>query len=274
MAKQPIQVTTVGSNKTKGVAATKSRAAISIAWADAPWLDEDSKQQIRDSTPPHLRATVEFGTFAVGEGSIYPIPVEEIVIPIEHTFKIPEHWRFLYGMDVGYNVTATAFLAQNPDTGVWYMYDEYYGRGALPPINAERIKEVAKDWMIGVIDPSSNHRHATDGEQLLAQYKKLGLKLRIADNSVESGITKVWSLLAAGKLKIFANCYNFLNEYILYRREKGKIIKKDDHLLDALRYAIMSEQHARPKGTHQPEVAGIRGPLIQTKRVYGNGRRY
>lgn len=273
MSKQPIQITYTSDNRTMGTPASKSRAAISIAWADAPWLDEDAKKQIRESTPPHLRATVEFGTFAVGEGSIYPIPVEEIVVPMAETFSIPKHWRFVYGMDVGWNVTPAAFLAQNPDTGVWYMYDEYYGQQQPPAVHAERIKSVAGDWMVGLIDPASRSKSQSDGEQLLTQYKKLGLRLRVADNAVESGITKVWSLLASGKLKIFANCHNFLNEYVLYRREKGQIVKKNDHLLDALRYAVMGEQFARPKGMYQHEVPGITGPLIQTKRVYNSARR-
>lgn len=274
MAKQPIEITYVGDNKTVGNPASKARAAISIAWADAPWLDEDAKEQIRNSTPPHLRATVEFGTFAVGEGSIYPIPTEDIVIRTQDTFKIPDHWRFIYGLDVGWNITAGAFLAQNPDTGVWYLFDEYYGRKQLPPVHADRIKTIAGDWMVGAIDPASKGTSGSDGEQLLMHYRKLGLKLRPADNAVETGITKVWSLLAAGKLKIFPHCHNFLNEYVLYRREKDKIVKVDDHLMDALRYAIMEEKHARVKGRHEPQVAGIHGPLIQTRRVYNNGRRY
>jgi hypothetical protein len=235
-------------------------------------LTEESKKQIRESTPPHLRATVEFGTFAVGEGSIYPIPVEEITVPMEHTFSPPDHWRYIYGMDVGWNRTAVAFLAQNPDTGVWYMYDEYYGPQQPPPIHADRIKEISGDWMIGVIDPASKNKSQIDGDQLLNHYRKLGLKLRVANNSVEFGVTKVWGMLASGKLKVFSNCYNFLNEYVLYRREKGNIVKKDDHLMDALRYAIVEESHAKMKGSHVQAVPGISGPLIQTKRVY-NGRR-
>ena len=272
MAKQPIDITYYES-KTMGNPATKSRAAISISWADAPWLTEDAKNQIRESTPAHLRATVEFGTFAVGEGSIYPIAVEDIIVPMDKTFKIPEHWRFIYGMDVGWNRTAVAFLAQNPDSGVWYLYDEYYGSQQVPAVHAERVKSVAGDWMLGAIDPASKNRSQADGQQLLNTYKSLGLKLRAADNSIESGITKVWALLASGNLKVFANCYNFLNEYALYRREKGIIVKKDDHLMDALRYGVAEEKHARPKAIYQQEIAGIHGPLIQTKRAY-NARRY
>lgn len=247
---------------------TKARAAISIGWADAPWLTEDAKQQVRDSTPPYLRDTVEFGTFSIGDGSIYPIPVEEITVPIKDTFKIPPHWRHIYGMDVGWNRTAVAFLAQNPDTGVWYMYDEHYQGNQPPEVHAARVKSIAGDWMTGAIDPASHNRSQIDGKQLIVAYRKLGLKLREADNTVESGITSVWSLLASGRLKIFANCYNLLNEYILYRRDKGKVVKENDHLLDALRYGIVEQRYALPKPQGGQVIPGISGPLIQVKRRY------
>lgn len=251
-----------------GNAAKYSRAAISISWADAPWLTEEAKQQVRESTPPHLRETVENGTFAIGDGAIYPIPVEEITIPMKDTFDIPKHWRFIYGMDVGWNRTAVAFLAQNPETGVWYMYDEHYQGNQPPEVHAARIKAVAGDWMSGAIDPASKNRSQSDGQQLLVSYRKLGLRLREANNAVESGIQTVWSLLAAGKLKIFANCYNFLNEYILYRREKGNVVKENDHLMDALRYGIVEHRYASLKPRQGQSIPGINGPLIQVKRRY------
>lgn len=270
MASQPLDISY--NDKVLGTPAKYSRAAISIGWADAPWLTEEAKQQVRDSTPPHLMDTVEHGTFAIGSGSIYPIPVEDIKVPVENTFVIPSHWRRIYGMDVGWRMTAVAFLAQNPDTGVWYMYDEYYQGGQPPEIHASRIKAVASDWMNGVIDPASNKRGEDDGQQLMRQYKALGLRLSFANNAVEAGLTTVWSLLAAGKLKVFANCYNFFNEYILYRREKGLIVKENDHLMDALRYGIMTGKVATIKPSGNSQIPGWTGPLIHTKRRY-NGRR-
>ena len=72
-------------------------------------------------------------------------------------------------------------------------------------------------------------------------YYDLGLDLTKADNSVETGIYQVYQQLLSGQLKVFSTCEAFFREFRLYRRDdKGNIIKKDDHLLDALRYVIMS----------------------------------
>jgi hypothetical protein len=72
-------------------------------------------------------------------------------------------------------------------------------------------------------------------------YLDLGLDLETAVNAVEAGILEVWQRLSTGRLKIFKSCQNTLAEFRLYRRdEKGRIVKVSDHLMDALRYLIMS----------------------------------
>jgi hypothetical protein len=58
---------------------------------------------------------------------------------------------------------------------------------------------------------------------------------------VESGIYDVWTMLSTGRLKVFESCKNWVSEFRRYHRdEKGKIVKKDDHLMDATRYAVKS----------------------------------
>jgi len=47
--------------------------------------------------------------------------------------------------------------------------------------------------------------------------------------------------MATGRLKIFKTLQNTLAEYRIYRRdEKGRIVKDNDHLMDSLRYLVMS----------------------------------
>lgn len=97
------------------------------------------------------------------------------------------------------------------------------------------------DWIPGVIDPASEQRNQKDGTRLIEIYSGLGLKLSKAFNGVDSGITDVWNRMVAGKLKVFRTCQNWLKEYRKYRRdEKGRIVKEDDHLMDATRYLVVS----------------------------------
>ncbi len=243
---------------------TNSRAAVTIGMDDAPWLDEQTVKEVLASTPPYLRDAVKNGTPSLGMGAIYPIPLDEIVLrqqDVEKLRPLPAHWRYLYGMDVGWNKTAMLTLAQDPDTDIIYVTDEYYQGKMEPEIHAARITQKAS-WMIGVIDPASRGRSQVDGQQLLSIYRKLGLRLREANNEVEAGIYKVWSRLSAGKLKFFPGTFSLQNEYLLYRRdEDGKVIKEHDHAMDALRYAINTWHMA----TQRP---------VQQAAPTGTGRRY
>lgn len=223
------------------------RAAVTIGWNDALWLDEATKADLLKSTPPFLRDAVVNGTPSLGSGAIYPVPLDDVVLKATEVSEIPAYYKRIYALDVGWNRTAACFLAINPDDDVAYVFSEYYGTKQEPEIHAARIRKIAGDWMPGVIDPAARQRSQQTGDQLIRIYNKLGLKLRPAINTIDAGITEVWSRLASGRLKFHPNTYNLQNEYLLYRRdEKGNIVKEHDHLMDALRYAVMAIPQARP----------------------------
>jgi len=58
---------------------------------------------------------------------------------------------------------------------------------------------------------------------------------------VETGLQEVWELLSGGRLKVFANCQAFFEEFRLYRRDdKGRVVKQHDHVCDCVRYLVRS----------------------------------
>ena len=87
----------------------------------------------------------------------------------------------------------------------------------------------------------SSQRSQVDGTRLIEQYSDLGLLLAPAENAVEAGLYAVWERLSDGRLFVFSSLQNWLSEFRIYRRdEKGKIVKQNDHLMDATRYLILS----------------------------------
>lgn len=67
------------------------------------------------------------------------------------------------------------------------------------------------------------------------------MNISLPDKAVEAGIEKTWQLLSSGKLKVFSSCSQWFEEFRVYRRdEKGRIVKSNDHLMDATRYLCMS----------------------------------
>jgi hypothetical protein len=186
---------------------------------------------------PHERAARTQGVPSLGSGVIYPVPEEDILCdPME----FPPYYRFVYALDVGWSRTAGLWGAMDPESGVLYLWSEHYRGQAEPPIHAEAIKSRGT-WIPGVIDPAARGRSQDDGQALLTQYHGLGLNLIPADNRVESGIYEVWTRLSTGRIRVFKTLQNFRSEYRIYRRDqKGKIVKDNDHLMDCLRYMVMS----------------------------------
>jgi hypothetical protein len=232
---------------------TLSKYLVRATWDDVPHLSEDAKKQQLASYPPHMRDAKSKGIPMLGAGAIYPVPETEITVA---DFPIPPHWRKVYGMDVGWNFTAACWLAQNPDTGAIYVYSVYKQSQMEPSVHANGIKGRG-EWIPGVIDPASAGASQFDGRRLLDMYQKLGLSLAAADNSVESGLYKCWEALSTGQCKVFASCIPWFAEYRNYHRdEKGKIIKKDDHIMDAFRYALVSGlSRAKCKPVQEQAVA-------------------
>lgn len=234
---------------------SSSKYLVQAGWQDVPHLDEKVKADLLASTPPHLRDARTKGIPSLGAGAIYPIELSEILVT---PFQLPDFWPRLYAMDVGWKRTAALWGAWDRSTDVIYAYTEHYRGQAEPSIHASAIR-ARGDWMPGVIDPAARGRSQSDGEQLIVAYTDLGLKVvpvSAEHRGVESGIYEVWERLSTGRLKIFATLMNTQAEYRLYRRdEKGRIVKEFDHLMDTLRYLVVSMRaHAACKPVQRNSV--------------------
>lgn len=206
---------------------------INVDWAEVPHLDEEQKKKILSAYSPHEREARSKGIPSLGSGAIYPYAESSIVVD---AFPIPSWWPKGFGMDVGWNRTAAIWGAMDPDSRTIYLYSEHYEGQAAPAVHASAIK-ARGTWLTGAIDPHARDSSQADGVALLALYEREGLDLIPADNSREAGILRVGQLLESGQLKVFATLRNWLSEYRVYRRdEKGKVVKKNDHLMDATRF--------------------------------------
>ena len=187
--------------------------------------------------PPHERDARSKGVPILGSGAIYPVSPETYEC---EPFDIPSYWPRAYGMDVGWKRTAALWGAWDREGDTVYCYSEHYMGQAEPSVHADAIK-ARGDWIPGAIDPASAGSGQLDGRKLIDEYRKLGLLLMPADNAVEAGIHAVYRRLSAGRLKVFKTLRSTLAELRLYHRdENGKVVKENDHLMDAKRYLVMT----------------------------------
>jgi len=233
-----------------------SKYLVQAGWNDIPHMDEKTKAELLAATPPYLRKARSMGEPGLGSGAIYPVDLEEILYD---PFPIPAFWPRCYALDVGWNRTAVLWGALDRSIDCWYFYTEHYRGKAEPSIHAAAIKSRG-DWIPGLIDPAARGRSQADGKQLIVTYANLGLKLEPSANGLESGCYDVWERLSTGRIKVSRLCQNFQNEYRLYRRdEDGKIVSKFDHLMDCMRYLVLSGQ---PRAMTQP--------IVQNKLIVGS----
>ena len=214
-----------------------SKWYIQAGWQDVPHLDADEQRTIIATTPPYQVAARTTGEPALGAGAIYPIPESEILVP---TRTIPDTWRRVYALDVGWSKTAAIWGAEIPGTQNIELYDEHYQGQGEPASHAAAIR-ARGERLCGVIDPASLGSSQMDGRTLIEVYRSLGLQLYPAVNAVEAGLIAVWDLLVSGRLKVQEHLHAWRSEFRQYHRdENGKIVKSHDHLMDAMRYLVMS----------------------------------
>lgn len=202
-----------------------SKYFVTAGFDDVPHIDEKTKREIEENTPPHLRGARMRGEPSLGAGAIYPIDPKDVRCD---PFVIPEWWRRGYGFDPGWNRTAAVWGAHDPDNDILYLIGEHYRGQVEPSVHADAIKARGA-WQPGFADYAGR---SIEGERVIERYQRLGLKLVNADKSVEAGILEVYQRLSSGRMKVFATLSNWFDEYRIYHRdEKGKIVKLNDHCL-------------------------------------------
>jgi hypothetical protein len=236
-----------------------SRYLVMAGWDDVPHIKESTKKELLASTLPHLRDARSKGIPALGSGAIYPVPESEFVID---DIEIPKHWPKGYALDVGWKKTAAIWGAHDRESDILYLYSEYYKGKAEPSVHADGIRSRGK-WIPGCIDPAARGRSQHDGKKLIDSYNNLGLELSLAKNAVEAGLFEVFTRLTTGRLKVFKSMKSFLGEYRIYRRdEDGKIVKENDHLMDAMRYLAMTMDimKTQPHADFEDQLLRNKGP--------------
>jgi hypothetical protein len=202
---------------------------------------------------PHELEAREKGIPSLGSGMVYPVAESALICD---PFNIPEYWPRVYGLDFGWTApTAALFGAHDRDNDVIYFYGEYALPELTPQQHATNLLKMGADWIPGVFDPSGLQSSVKDGDKLAQVYHDVGLvHLTKADNAKESGIAQTLTRMQNGQLKLFSSLSQTLKELRIYGRDENGIVRKgNDHLMDCMRYVVMSGLGvARPQETPRP----------------------
>lgn len=230
-------------------------AVINMTIEDAEHYTKEERDRIIASYPPHEREARTKGTPILGSGRIFPYPEENLRVD---PFAIPKHWPLIGGMDFGYDHPFAAVkLAWDREGDVIYVCQEYREREQTPVIHSAAIKpwgDIPWAW------PHDGLQHDKgSAEQLKQLYEDQGLNLLAeratfedGGNGVEAGLLEMLDRMKTGRWKVFNTCGQWFEEYRLYHRKDGKIVKLRDDLLSASRYGMMMRRYAEISQKAQP----------------------
>ena len=218
-------------------------------WDDAPHITETVKKELLASIPTWQHEMRSRGIPMMGSGLIYDISESSIVCD---PFEIPDHWRRIAGIDIGIDhPTAIAWSTYDAATDTIYIYDVYAESGNIPALHATAIN-ARGSWIPVVLPHDADNTERGSGRSVLSFYEEAGVNCLKEtfynpldftgkrNNFVEPGIMDLLQRMKTGRLKVFSTCGKLFEELRRYHRKEGKIVKRDDDIMDAMRYSALS----------------------------------
>jgi phage terminase large subunit-like protein len=210
---------------------------------DAEHYTPEQRQAIIATYPEYERKARTQGIPQLGSGRVFPLDESQIAIA---SFPIPEHWPQGCGLDFGWDHPSAGIrMAWDRDSDILYVMATHRAREQTPALFAAATRPWG-DWLPWAWPHDGLQHDKGSGEQLMAQYKAQGLKMMAlratfedGSNGLEAGVMEMLERMQSGRLKVFHHLRDWFEEFNLYHRKDGLIVKEGDDLLSATRYAIM-----------------------------------
>ena len=224
---------------------------------DAEHYTHEERARIIAGYPAHEREARARGIPIMGSGRVFPIAEELIRC---EPFPIPDWWPVLGGLDFGWDHPFAAIkLGWDRDADCVYITNTYRIREATPLVHCAALKPWGKTLTWAWPHDGLQHDKGS-GKTLAQQYREHGLQMHFehakhpsnTDGSdggfgLEAGIVMMLERMEQGRLKVFSTCLDWWEEFRMFHRKDGLIVKERDDLMSASRIAIMMLRIAKGK---------------------------
>jgi hypothetical protein len=175
-----------------------------------------------DTLSERAKRRLLYGEWVKAEGVIYDRFDQSMIVS-----ELPQMEYYTVGLDFGLNMAAVLIGWAGENV---YVVDDF---GGYNYTSAQFNSEIQRRWgdrdYIAYCDPAGGER---------MQEITAGVK---ADNSVEPGIDLINRKIENGQFFVHGSAHGVLGEIWNYRRdEKERVVKENDHYMDAMRYGIFS----------------------------------
>jgi phage terminase large subunit-like protein len=230
--------------------AAKSDPDIDVVLSDMddnPHLAEGGKKRALKGLSEEKVQARKKGVMVHFEGMVYPRFEEAKVLPPDR--RLVGSLEVVVGIDPGVREAGVVFVGFDRDNAA-IVFDELEIHDAETSVICDRIRKKLKEWDLDerkvqfVIDPAARQRTLTTAVSVETSYHMNGIYPAHGQNDREGGIEIIEDRIAQNFLQVSTMCNGLLWEAARYRRkfheESGKwdVVKRHDHKLDALRYAI------------------------------------
>ncbi|MGI6263873.1 MAG: PBSX family phage terminase large subunit [Acutalibacteraceae bacterium] len=201
---------------------------------------------------PRRYAVAGLGEWGVAQGLVF----DRWRVEAFDKSALPESCRFIFGLDYGYANDPTAFIGAAVDQPgrTLYIFDEHYGKRMLNSDIAAMIRQkgYAKERIrADSAEPKSNEELRRMGLQRICPAIK-------GPDSVLHGIAR----LQEYDMVVHPDCVNTVAELSAYCWDKDQAgqpvnrpVDRDNHLMDALRYAMADVPLPRREERRRPSVS-------------------
>ncbi len=181
-----------------------------------------------------------YGRWVSGEGAVYRDFKEDMLIP-EDDIPIGDITTYYAGVDWGYEHYGTIVVCGQTADGLVYLLEEHSAQYQ----EIDHWVDIAKD----IKTRFGNIKFYADSArpEHVSRFKREGIRCINADKSVLSGIEQVAKLMKQGRFFVCSEKVNKFKDEIyqyVWNEKNGEPVKRNDDVLDALRYAIYTSNRS------------------------------
>ncbi len=221
-------------------------------WDDAKHLSQRVKDELLAQYPAWQRDMRSKGLPLLGAGLIFDFADDVIRC---QPFECPPHWFVVNGMDFGWDhPQAHVQLWHDRDADVIYVAHAWKKSKITPDAAWGAVKHWASN--VPTAWPHDGlQSEKSSGDQQREAYRRAGWEMmpdhatwQAGGNGVEAGLVEFYQRMLDGRFKVFSHLTDWFDEKLNYHRdEDGKIVKVNDDLLSATRYAYMMLRYAKQR---------------------------
>lgn len=230
---------------------SEDRGIVTMTIEDALHIAPEKRASIIAGYPAHEREARTKGVPMLGSGRIFQIAEDAISEPMID--NVPQIWAKIWGIDFGINHPfAAALILWDKDNDVVHVHHVIRMSDALPLQCAVPMKVIGAGVPVAWPHDGNIRGDRNTGATMATLFKQQGLNMLDTHAtwpdggfSTEAGIAEMQDRMTSGRLKVASHLSQFFEEYRLYHRKDGLIVKERDDILSAVRIALMMKRAAR-----------------------------